>query len=80
MVKEGIPFVLVPLFIALGFGLFLFWIPVAIFVAVALFMAYFFRDPKRTTQTNSAIEASADTLRRSLARSRELDPSASSLW
>ncbi len=59
MVKEGIPFVLIPLFIALGFGLFLFWIPVAIFVAVALFMAYFFRDPQRTVPNGEGLIVSA---------------------
>lgn len=59
MVREGIPFVLVPLFIALGFGLFLFWIPVAIFVAVAAFMAYFFRDPHRTIPEGEGLIVSA---------------------
>jgi len=59
MVKEGIPFVLIPLFIAVGFGLFFLWIPVAVFVAVALFMMYFFRDPKRTIPTEANIVVSA---------------------
>ena len=59
MVREGIPFVLVPLFIALGFGLFLFWIPVAIFVAVAAFMAFFFRDPRRVAPTGPGLIVSA---------------------
>ncbi|MEO6656512.1 MAG: phosphatidylserine decarboxylase [Pyrinomonadaceae bacterium] len=61
MVKDGIPFVLVPLFMALGFGLFLFWVPVVIFVAGAAFMAFFFRDPKRVTPTEAGlIISSAD--------------------
>lgn len=59
MVKEGIPFVLVPLLIALGFGLFLLWIPATIFFAVALFMAYFFRDPKRTVPKGQGLIVSA---------------------
>lgn len=59
MVREGIPFVLVPLFIALGFALFLFWIPVAIFVAVAAFMAFFFRDPQRVVPTGPGLIVSA---------------------
>ena len=50
---------LVPLFIALGFGLFLFWIPVAIFVAVAAFMAFFFRDPRRVVPTGEGLIISA---------------------
>ena len=46
MVKDGIPFVGVPLIAGLGF-LFVFWpIAVACFV-LAAFMAYFFRDPHR---------------------------------
>lgn len=53
MVRDGIPFVVVPLVIALvcavlGFWLIWFWIGVAIFVLVAAFMAYFFRDPHRS--------------------------------
>ena len=59
MVRDGIPFVLVPLFIALGFGLFLFWIPVAIFVVVAAFMAFFFRDPQRDVPTGPGLIVSA---------------------
>ena len=59
MVKEGIPFVLIPILIALGFGLFSFWILVVIFIAIALFMAYFFRDPKRTIPTDPNIVVSA---------------------
>ena len=50
---------LVPLFIALGFGLFLFWIPVAIFVVVAAFMAFFFRDPQRDVPTGPGLIVSA---------------------
>ena len=54
MVKEGIPFVSVPLAIAAVFALLYFWIGgvgflvgLFIFVFLAAFMAYFFRDPKR---------------------------------
>ena len=63
MVKEGIPFVLVPLvialLIALVFGLGMFWIPIALFIGVAAFMAYFFRDPKRIIPTEANIVVSA---------------------
>ena len=67
MVKDGIPFVLIPLLIALGFVVFLafgsapvlLWIPVAVFVALALFMAYFFRDPKRTSPIGPGLIVSA---------------------
>jgi phosphatidylserine decarboxylase len=53
MVREGIPFVVVPLVVALvcaalGFWLVWFWIGVVVFVLVAAFIAYFFRDPPRS--------------------------------
>lgn len=47
MVKEGFPFVIVPAIIALIFGSLQIWILAVVFVAIALFMAYFFRDPHR---------------------------------
>ncbi len=67
MVKDGIPFVLIPLLIALGFVVFLafgsapilLWIPVAVFLALALFMAYFFRDPKRNSPIGPGLIVSA---------------------
>ncbi len=59
MVKEGIPFVLVPLVIAAIFAFFYIWFGVAFFVALALFMAYFFRDPQRTIPTDADIIVSA---------------------
>ena len=59
MVREGIPFVLVPLFIAVGFALFLIWVPIVPLVAVSLFMMYFFRDPQRTIPTDANIVVSA---------------------
>ncbi len=59
MVKEGIPFVLVPLVIAAIFAFFYVWLGVVFFVALALFMAYFFRDPQRTIPTAADIIVSA---------------------
>ncbi len=59
MVKEGIPFVLGPIVIALIFAFFQIWIGVVLFVGLALFMAYFFRDPKRTIPTEADIIVSA---------------------
>lgn len=59
MVKEGIPFVAVPLALALGFAFFHVWLAVVFFVALALFMAYFFRDPKRSTPIEANIVVSA---------------------
>ena len=59
MVKEGIPFILIPIVIALIFGFFQIWIGVAIFIGLTLFMAFFFRDPKRTVPTEADIIVSA---------------------
>jgi phosphatidylserine decarboxylase len=54
MVKEGYPFIvgciliaLIFAFLSLWIGVYV-WIGVALFVGLALFMAYFFRDPERT--------------------------------
>lgn len=59
MVKEGIPFIAVPILIALAFAFFQIWIGVAVFVFLALFMAYFFRDPRRSIPTDADIIVSA---------------------
>lgn len=55
MVKEGLPFVGIALIIALIFAFFSIWIGVAIFGALTLFMAYFFRNPNRNVPTDSNI-------------------------
>lgn len=55
MLKESYPFVLIPVLLAFAFALFQFWIIVAVFVSLALFMAYFFRDPKRTIPSEPGI-------------------------
>ncbi len=66
MVKEAIPFVLIPIAIAVVFALFWIWsgdtlyiAPALFFVALALFMAFFFRDPKRTVPSAADIIVSA---------------------
>ena len=59
MVKEGIPFVAVPIVFALAFAFFHFWIFAALFIFLALFMAYFFRDPQRSVPTDADIIVSA---------------------
>ncbi|MFN0277244.1 MAG: phosphatidylserine decarboxylase [Pyrinomonadaceae bacterium] len=61
MVKEGIPFVLIPLAIAVGFGIVQVWAAAVIFAIVALFMLYFFRDPARVVPSGEGlIVAAAD--------------------
>ena len=59
MVKEGIPFIIIPLLLAVGLAIFDFWIIAALFVALALFMMYFFRDPKRLIPSEADIIVSA---------------------
>ena len=64
MVKEGLPFIITPLVIAVGFAFASRWFTgafffAAIFIAVALFMAYFFRDPHRSVPTEADIIVSA---------------------
>lgn len=61
MVKDGIPFVLVPFVIALIFAFFQIWIGVAVFLLLTVFMAFFFRNPKRTIPNEeNIIVSSAD--------------------
>src|SRR6476661_2695729 len=59
MVKDGLPFVIVPVVIALIFGYFGIWTAAAVFVAIAAFMAYFFRDPYRQRPTGEGLIISA---------------------
>ena len=47
IVKESIPYIVVPLLLAAGAAVLGFWWVAAIFLLVTLFMAFFFRDPKR---------------------------------
>jgi len=61
MVKEGIPFILVPLAAAIAAAFFGWWIVAGVFIFVALFMAYFFRDPQRKVPEDvGAVVAAAD--------------------
>lgn len=59
MVKEGFPFIIVPAIAALIFGSLQIWIVAIVFVAVALFMAYFFRDPHRDIPDEDDVVVSA---------------------
>lgn len=59
MVKEGLPFVIVPILFALILAYFGIWIGVAVFVLIAGFMAFFFRDPRRATPNEDNIIVSA---------------------
>jgi phosphatidylserine decarboxylase len=67
MVREGFPFVLVCLINAAYCAILYFWIVDSViflfvgvfFVLLAAFMAYFFRDPRRTVPTEAGIVVSA---------------------
>jgi phosphatidylserine decarboxylase len=59
MVKEGIPFVAVPVIAAVILAFFSFWILAGVLVALALFMAFFFRDPARTSPDDPSLVVSA---------------------
>ena len=72
MVRDGIPFVLIPLVLAIVPLVFGYW-PVSIgFVALAAFMAFFFRDPNRTVPRDpDLVLAPADGLITLVARGED---------
>lgn len=47
IVRESIPYILVPVLLSVAAGALGYWYVVALLLVVALFMAFFFRDPKR---------------------------------
>ncbi|HEX8746899.1 MAG TPA: phosphatidylserine decarboxylase family protein [Pyrinomonadaceae bacterium] len=58
MAREGYPYVIVPILLALIVAALGYW-PVSIpFIILAAFMAFFFRDPKRATPTDSSLVVS----------------------
>ena len=59
MVKDGIPYVIAPFVIALIFGFFQMWIVAALFVVLAAFMAFFFRNPHRVVPEGLGLILSA---------------------
>lgn len=67
MVREGLPFVIITFIFALFFGVLqiwfsispFLWVLVALLVLLGFFMAFFFRDPRRTVPTEENIIVSA---------------------
>ncbi|HUF04583.1 MAG TPA: phosphatidylserine decarboxylase [Aridibacter sp.] len=59
MVKDGIPFVAVPLLVAAALAFLGYWIAAVLFLALAAFMVFFFRNPKRTIPDGPGLVVSA---------------------
>lgn len=59
MVREGIPFVIIPFAAVIVFAMLHLWIPAAAFLLLTAFMAYFFRDPRRSIPEGSGLVVSA---------------------
>ena len=58
IVKESVPYILVPVLLALAAGVLGFWYVTALLLLVALFMAFFFRDPKRVPPSDPDVVVS----------------------
>ena len=56
--KEGTPYIVVPLLLAAAAGVLGYWYVAAILFVVALFMAFFFRDPKRVPPSDPNVVVS----------------------
>jgi phosphatidylserine decarboxylase len=84
IVRESLPYIIVPGVLAILSFAFAPWYLALFFVVIALFMAYFFRDPKRTTpQGANLVVAPADgrvTRIRALAPEREDSPTLISIF
>src|SRR5438105_5864165 len=55
MVRDGIPFVVVPIILAAAPFLFGYWLLALPLLALAAFMAFFFRDPRRSIPSEPGI-------------------------
>jgi phosphatidylserine decarboxylase len=58
IVKESIPYILIPTLLAIGAGALGFWYVSGFLIVVALFMAFFFRHPKRVPPTDTDVVVS----------------------
>ena len=58
IVKESIPYILVPALLAVAAAVLGFWYVAAFLIVVALFMAFFFRDPKRVPPSDPDVVVS----------------------
>jgi phosphatidylserine decarboxylase len=53
--REGLPYILIPLLLAIGLFVLGYWPVALVLLALAAFMAYFFRDPQRTAPRESNV-------------------------
>ncbi len=58
IVKESIPYIVVPVLVGAVAAVFGFWYVAGFFLLVTLFMAFFFRDPKRVPPTDPDVVVS----------------------
>ena len=58
IVKESIPYILIPALLAVAAAVVGYWYVSAVLIVVALFMAYFFRHPKRVPPTDPDVVVS----------------------
>jgi phosphatidylserine decarboxylase len=58
IVKESIPYILVPVLLGIAAAVLGYWYVVAFLLLVALFMAFFFRDPKRVPPSDPDVVVS----------------------
>lgn len=58
MIKDGIPFVIIPMLLALLAAAFGYWFIAVPFLLLAAFMAYFFRDPHRIVPDDASLVVS----------------------
>jgi phosphatidylserine decarboxylase len=72
MVRDGIPFVLIPLALAALVFAFGYWYVALVLLLVAAFMAFFFRDPRRTVPDDESLVVSPADGR--VTRVARLDP------
>jgi phosphatidylserine decarboxylase len=72
MVRDGIPFVLIPLALAILASAFGYWYAAALLLIVAAFMAFFFRDPRRSAPADESLVVSPADGR--VTRVARLDP------
>ena len=79
MVRDGIPWVAVPVALAIVPMLFAYWAVAIPFFLIAAFMAFFFRDPRRKVPTEPGIVVAPADGRVTLVRCGEPDATSDSL-